>query len=72
MVAGKIGPSAQSNQIPMMLYQKALAGVFVGAGYERLMSRFIDHCLQNFTLLLYYYILQPPKNTETRSIGVLG
>ena len=58
---GKIGSKAPSSQIPMMLYQKALTGVFVGAIYQRLKCRFIGHCLSLAhkcgQLGLYYYII---------------
>ena len=46
MTGGKIRCSAASSQIPMMLYQKALTGVFVGAVFQRLTYCFIGHRLQ--------------------------
>ena len=37
-MGGKIISSSLSSQIPMMLYQKALTGVFVGAVFQRLIT----------------------------------
>ena len=62
MVGGKIGSSATNSQIPMMLYQKALTGVYVGAVFQRLTCRFIGHCLQTWTTrIILKYIFNLPK-----------
>ena len=54
MVGGQIGFSTPSSQIPMMLYQKALTDVFVGAVYQWPTYHFIGHFLQKRIERLYY------------------
>ena len=39
MTGGEIRSSALSSQIPVVLYQKALTGVFVSAVFQRLLCR---------------------------------
>ena len=49
MMGGKIRSGAPSSRISIMLYQKRLTGVFVGAVFQLLTCSFIGHCLQMWT-----------------------
>ena len=57
----------------MMLYQKELTGVFIGAVYQR-HWRVISlvTASKRGQLGLNYYKIQPPKSTETHPTDVLG
>ena len=55
-----------------MLYQKAPAGVLIGAVFQRLSYGLIGHCSKRGRLALYYYIFLSPKSTETRPKAALG
>ena len=73
MVGGQIRSSPLSSQIPIMLYQKALTGVFVGAVYRRLTCRFIGNCLQMWTerfILLHNLTSQEHRNSSDWCYGV--
>ena len=72
MTGGKIRSNALSSQIPMMLYQKMLTGIFVGAVFQRLMCRFIGHCLQTWTsriILLRNLTAQEHRNSTDWHLG---
>ena len=51
------GDKIRSSALSMMLRQKVLTGVFVGADFQRLTCRFIGHCCKGGQLGLYYYII---------------
>ena len=73
MVGGQIGSSAPCSQIPMMLYQKVLTGVFVGVVYQRPTCRFIAHCLQTWTerfILLHNLTSQEHRNSPDWCFGI--
>ena len=55
MMGGKIRSSAPSSQIPMLFYQKALTGVFVGAVFQRLRVVSLATACKRGQLGLYYY-----------------
>ena len=58
--------STKSSAPSMMLYEKVLTGVFVGAVFQWLTCRFIGHCLQTWTtriILLYNLNSQEHRNS---------
>ena len=70
MTGDKIRSSAPS----MILFQKVLTGVFVGAVFQRLTCRFIGHRLQTWTtriILLHNLASHEHKNSPTGALGLI-
>ena len=51
------GDKIRSSALSMMLYQKVLRGVFVGAVFQRLTCRFIATACKRGQLGLFRYII---------------
>ena len=66
------GDKIRSSAPRMMLYQKELIGVFVGAVFQRLTCRLIGHCLETWTtriILLHNLTSQEHRKHPTGALG---